>query len=330
MSKQSSRKNSKASDDPEGDARALERQGIAEEILADSARLPLGALAGFKEDDREEATPEGGKKKKKSGRSSVVDDVADALAPGARRGTGVDRVDESYQEAVHASNLDVDAFSNVNDLGKDTTGMAQEALSEKASKRGKSSRRSITEEKPKISKVKKSALREAQKEFTALSSGDTRGVSNTKQDGERCIVAMSGWIHPLRGGGERPIRMDTREGFAPKLNGLIQEIQRTRIHSHNREFNRVEKIRSLNKEIKGLKYQRAEYALDSANSQSDNWRWVNTNRARANPKEMLQDCAPAKRLSALRSIEGQCMTAIMEGTRPPSPARRPPTIRAWL
>lgn len=316
------------------------RNDIAEEILADSARLPRGSLAGFKEDDREVEDWQAGAKKKDK-EENVVEGITEAFRGSKRRSSSKTQSLEGYNEALGVSNLGMDALADVHapdahirSLGKDIAGLAQdrvqaqEALN-KTDKGSRASRRKSdgsegTSKASKVSKVKKSALHAAKNDLMpTLGMGEK--PSNARMEGDRCLVKMSG-----PGGEDRPIRMDTREGYAPKLNGLIDEIRKTRIHAHNREHNRVEKIRSLNKEIMGLRYKRAEYSLDSANWQSDNWRWVNTHRARANPKEMLHDCAPSKRISALRSIEVGCMAAVMEGTRPPSPARRPPAIRAWM
>jgi hypothetical protein len=302
--------------DQDAEDRQPSKGQVEREILADSATLVTGALPGFKEGD------DNGKRK------TVVEGIANAFKKGGN-GSSKGQSLAGFNEALGVSNLGVDALADVNapmahleSLGKDRSGIASEVLGEKTTKGGRSSRRksAASENAPKVSKIRKSAIREAVKELMPIS--DDSLPKNVKMEGDRYIVTVDGQ-------GDRPIRMDTRESYAPKLNLLIQDIRRTRLHSHNREFNRVEKIRSLNKEITSLSYRRAEYSLESANWTSDNWRWVNTNRARPNPQEMLQDCAPAKRLSALRSIEQQCVAAVSSGTKPPSPARRPPAIRAW-
>lgn len=319
MSARSSRQGSKsqsrrASRDHEQEQLQAEHQ----ELLADSARLVTSQVAGFKEDNREEG------EQAQTSNKELVKGVAKAFKSEKKSVGG-------YNEALGVSNLEFEALSNENasreqgyGLGSDRTGIAQEvqeALADKGSKSTRTSRRkSSNEAAPKVSKVKKAAMQEALKELLPIS--DESVPKNVKMQGERCLVKI--------GDQQRPIRMDTRESHAPRLNGLVQDIKRTRLHEHNREHNRIEKVRSLNKEISRLTYQRAEYSLAVSNWSSESWRWVNANRTRCNPEEMLQDCAPAKRLGALRSIEKQCMAAVSQGTRPPSPTRRPPTIRAWV
>jgi hypothetical protein len=294
----------------------------AQEVLADSAKLVAGRISAFKEDRRGSRDSD----EQARGQKDVVKGVTAAFK--SKRTVNGELERAGYNEKLGVSNLGVDALSNVNapgrhieNMGSDARGIAEEALGDKAGKSSRSGRRkSISEAAPKISKMRKSALKEALADLMPVGSDDA--PKNAKIVGDRCLVKV--------GEEERPIRMDTREGHAPKLNGLVQEIKRTRLHSHNREFNRVEKVRSLNKEISRLSYQRAEYSLEASGWTSESWRWVNANRTRRNPEEMLQDCAPAKRLGALRTIEKQCMAAVAKGTRPPSPTRRPPTIRAWV
>lgn len=284
-----------------------------QELIADSARLVHGAVNDFKEGQEGEAADQ----------SSVLKDVTGAFK--SKKGDGY-----GFNEALGVSNLGVRALgskdgteAHLDSLGSDRTGIAHETLGEKMTKpRGSKERRKSGEGAPKVTKMKKNLVREAMKDLIAKPDDGPELTKNAKMKGDRCIVTV--------GEEERPIRMDTREGWAPKLNVLVQDIKRTRIHAHNREYNRVEKVRSLNQEIKSLTYKRAEYSLAVENWASDSWRWVNANRARSNPQEMLQDCAPAKRLGALRNIEKQCMVAVATGAKPPSPRRHPPAIRAWV
>jgi len=154
-----------------------------QDLLADSANLVRGSLADFNVNDDDEAGAD---------KRSVVKGLAQAFKKSGDKSQPL-----GFNEALGVSNLGVSALqrkedpdSNVKGVGSDRTGIASETL---AGSKGRSGRRkSSLESAPKISKMKKSLVHEAMKDFVAVTNDDERTAKNQRREGDRCIITVAG------------------------------------------------------------------------------------------------------------------------------------------
>lgn len=136
-----------------------------------------------------------------------------------------------------------------------------------------------------------------------LIAGDGSGTAGglPSHSGDRCVVIVCG--------SPRPIRLDTQDAEAERLNGLVREVRQADCWAKKDEIVQQARLATLGNDLGRLKAERLHFDMEVEGWKPLDWRSINSRRPQTWMKDALHGMTSEQKRLALKSIERAAIIA---------------------